>query len=284
MNSPLAKLPGRVRYWMTPILERCPENLFQRHERRIQVYVVGMPRSGTVSLYDVFKDNYRADHEPESRFLTRKVVAYRRGRLSEADMRRYLRHRDRRLGLELDTSYLNGEVADLLVDEFPESRFILTIRDCLSWTDSMMNFLLNKPEFMVNILKPHIRDHMEVQFGPPPYSYAPEEQGIQKSGLHPVSAYLKYWTEHNQRVIDAVPPDRLLVLKTTDIGHSSGRIETFLGLPANSLSPTVHSNAAPVRHSLLSGIPRAFIREQVHAHCGPLMQQYFPEKLAKLDE
>ncbi len=276
MDPAIARLPGRIRYWMTPLFEHCPEWFFPFRKRLIHVYVVGMPRSGTVSLYDIFTTGFRADHEPESRFLTRKVVAYRMKRLDEQGMRRYLRHRDRRLGLELDTSYLNGEVVELLADEFPDARFILTIRDAMSWTDSMMNFLLNKPEFMTS-RKPHIREHMEVQFGSPPYVYATEEEILQKNGLHPLSRYLKYWTEHNQRVLNLVPPERLLVIKTTDIGQSSGAIETFLNLPPNSLGKAVHSNSAPAHHSLLKQIPDEFVRAQVREHCGELMKKYFPE-------
>lgn len=282
MDLAIARLSGRVRYWMTPFFECCPEKFFPLQKRSIQVYVVGMPRSGTVSLYDIFKANFRADHEPESRFLTRKVVPYRKKQLDEQDMRRYLRHRDRRLGLELDTSYLNGEIVELLADEFPDARFILTIRDAVSWTESMMNFLLNKPEFMTS-RKPHIREHMEVQFGSPPYVYAPEEAVLQKLGLHPLSRYLEYWTEHNQRVISLVPPDRLLVIKTADIGHSSKIIEAFLNLPPNSLDKSVHSNSAPARHSLLKQMPHEFVLSQVQAHCGELMQKYFPELAEPLE-
>lgn len=278
---PLSQLPGRIRYWMTPLLEHVPDGCYPDRERKVQVYVVGMPRSGTVSLYDVFKTHFRSDHEPESRFLTRKVVDYRLGRMSEAEMRAYLRRRDRRLGLELDTSYLNAEVVELLVDEFPESRFILTIRDCLSWTDSMMNFLLNKPEFMTS-RKPHIREHMEVQFGAPPYVYAPEEAAIKAKGLHPLSSYLGYWSYHNQKVIDAVPADRLLVMQTTAIGKSTERIEDFLKLSRGSLVPAVHSNAAPKRHSLLDTLPREFVRQQVETHCGPLMREFYPEIVEQL--
>lgn len=276
MDFGIPRLFKRIRYWMTPILERCPGKCFPLRKRLIQVYVVGMPRSGTVSLYDIFTPNFRADHEPESRFFTQKIVAYRMNRLDEQGMRHYLRRRDRRLGLELDTSYLNGEVVELLADEFPNARFVLTIRDVLSWTDSMMNFLLNKPEFMTS-RKPHIREHMEVQFGAPPYVYAPEEAILQELNLHPLSRYLQYWTDHNQRVINLVPPERLLVIKTTDIGHSSNAIETFLNLPPNSLDKAVHSNSAPTRHSLLKKIPREFVRAQVRVHCDELMQKYFPE-------
>lgn len=278
---PLSQLPGRVRYWMTPVLEHVPDAFFPQRPRKVQVYVVGMPRSGTVSLYDVFKKHYRADHEPESRFLTHKIVNWRLGRLSDEQMRDYLRHRDVRLNLELDTSYLNAEVVDLLVDEFPESRFILTIRDCLSWTDSMMNFLLNKPEFLTP-RKQHIQDHMRVLFGPPPYEYAPEEAAIKARGLHPLDRYLSYWAYHNQKVIDSVPADRLLVLQTTAIGKSGEIIEDFLGLPRNSLDKAVHSNSAPTRHSLLDTLPREFVRARVEQYCGSLMQQFYPDVLERL--
>lgn len=281
MNANLSAIASRIYYWMTPLFEQCPAQCFPESKRQVQVYVVGMPRSGTVSLYDTFKSHFRAAHEPESRFFTHKVVAYRHNRLDEQQMRRYLRHRDRRMGLELDSAYLNGEVADLLATEFSQARFILTMRDALSWTDSMMNFLLNKPEFMTS-RKPHIREHMEVQFGVPPYVYAPEEAVLQEKGLHPLTRYLRYWTEHNQRVIDGVPAERLLVLKTTDIGGSNHLIEKFLGLPPSSLDKAVHSNLALKRHSLLDQMPREFVRAQIEVCCGGLMRQYFPEVMARL--
>lgn len=281
MITNLSQLPGRIRYWMTPLLEHCPDQCFPVRERRVQVYVVGMPRSGTVSLYDIFKKYFRADHEPESRFFTSKIVDYRLNRIDEQEMRRYLRHRDRRLGLELDTSYLNGEVVSLLASEFPDARFILTIRDCLSWTDSILNFLMNKPEFMTS-RKPHIRRHMEVQFGLPPYEYAPEEEILKRHGLHPLARYLTYWSEHNRRVMDLLPPERLLIIKTKDIGNSSDAIEKFLGLPPNSLDKAVHSNSASARHSVLDQIPRDFVRAQVEACCGELMRKFFPDAMERL--
>lgn len=276
-QNPLAALSHRVRYWLTPILEHCPDALFRERPRSVQTYVVGMPRSGTVSLYDVFKTHFRSAHEPESRFLTRRIVAWRQGRLSETALRAYLRKRDRRLNLELDTSYLNGEIVALLASEFPASRYILTLRDALGWTDSLLNFLRNKPEFLHAARKPHIRAHMESVFGPPPYRYAPEEKVLQEHGLHPLRCYLAYWNEHNSRIVDNVPAERLLVIKTRDIGRSTEQITDFLGLPAGSLQPAVHSNAAPVRHSLLDAIDPAFVRRQVEEHCGPLMRRYFPE-------
>lgn len=273
----------RLRYWMTPVLDRLPASLFPVRERAIHAYALGMPRSGTVSVFDCFKNEFRAAHEPESRFLTFRILDYRAGLTGESEMRSYLRQRDRRLGLELDSSYLNADICDLLASEFPQSRFILPMRDCVSWTESMMNFLLNKPEFMSKWLKSHIYRHMAMQFGPPPYSFAPEEKALQEKGLHPLSVYLKYWTEHHRRVIATVPAQRLLVLRTSELGRSARLMEDFLGLPEGRLQQSVHSNAAPRYHGLIGSVPPAFLRDSVYRHCGELMSTHFPEVMARLD-
>lgn len=143
----------------------------------------------------------------------------------------------------------------------------------------MMNFLLNKPEFMTS-RKPHIREHMTVQFGTPPY--APKEAVLKEKGLHPLSRYLDYWTYQNQKIIDAVPAGRLLALQTTAIDRSREAIEAFLGLAAHRLVEAIHSNSTPTRHSLLDNMPKAFVRAKVEAHCGKLMREFYPDVLEKL--
>ncbi len=277
-EDPAARWPavlGRVSYWLTPVYERLPDAVFPARARRIQAYCVGAPRSGTVSIADQFKGQFRVGHEPESRFLTWKILAYRSGKTNPARMRRYLEKRDRRLGLELDSSYLNAEIAALLVESFPAARFILTVRDCLSWTESIVNFLINKPEFLHR--KRHIRRHMGLCFGTPPYTYSPHEAVLEARGLHPLRSYLTYWTAHNQRILDAVPAERLIVVKTREIGQSSRRLEDFLALPAGTLRSAVHSNSAKARHGILDQIDPGYLRASAEACCGALMARLFPE-------
>ncbi|MDA8093257.1 MAG: hypothetical protein M0T84_04970 [Betaproteobacteria bacterium] len=279
MSDPAAALwpavRGRLSYWLTPVYEQLPDAAFPERSRRIQAYCVGAPRSGTVSIADQFKDQFRVGHEPESRFLTWKILAYRRGKTDAKRMRRYLEKRDRRLGLELDSSYLNAEIVEFLVESFPAARFILTVRDCLSWTESMANFLINKPEFLHS--KRHIRHHMALCFGKPPYTYSPHEAVLEARGLHPLRSYLTYWTAHNQRILDAVPAERLIVIKTGEIGQSSCRLEDFLALPAGTLRSAVHSNSAKARHRILDQIDPGYLRASAEACCGALMARLFPE-------
>ena len=261
---------------MTPLYERLPVCVFPEHPRHFHAYCVGTPRSGTVSICDQFR-NFRSAHEPESRFLTQKIIAYRTGQLSYDGMMKYIRHRDRRMQLEMDSSYLNSEIIEFLVPASPESKFVLTLRDCLSWADSFTNFLINKPEFLNR--KRHIREHMALEFGTPPFHYSPYEKILEESGLHPIRQYLTYWTDHNQRVLENVPADRLLVIRTTEIGESAAPLEKFLSLPPGSLISSVHSNPARARHSILEKIDPVFLHETMLECCGELMARFFPDKL-----
>ena len=57
--------------------------------------------------------------------------------------------RDRDRWLELDSSALNYFFLDIFVDRFPESRFVLTLREPLSWLDSVFN------QFLQPDIEPH---------------------------------------------------------------------------------------------------------------------------------
>lgn len=267
---------------MTPVFERLPDSFFRQHPRRFHAFCVGAPRSGTVSIANLFPYPYRAAHEPESRFLTNRIVAHQSGEMGAEAMLRYVQRRDRRLQLEIDSSYLNGEIVEFLVRAFPQAKFILTLRDCLSWAESFTNFLLNKPEFVTR--KRYSQRHMILRFGEPPYTYAPQERVLAELGLHPIQQYLRYWRYHNLRVLDTVPADRLLIVKTAEIGESTRRLEAFLNLPPGSLKSKIHSNSSPVRHSILKRIDSGYLYDSVMECCRDLMERFFPEALRPTGE
>ncbi|MGH6888120.1 MAG: sulfotransferase [Rhizomicrobium sp.] len=262
---------------MTPVYERMPSSVFPLYRRQFHAFCVGIARSGTVSITDQFPAQYRVAHEPESRFLTDKIVAYRRGRITSEKMSQYLRRRDRRMQLEMDSSYLNSEVVEFLAQAFPEAKFILTLRDCFSWVDSFTNFFLNRPEFMMS--KRHVQRHMALLFGEPPYEFSQHDRALERAGLHPLRRYLRYWRDHNRRVLDVVPDERLLIVKTNDIEKSGKRLERFLRLPHNSLRLHIHANSALARHGLIGQIDPGYVRESIMDCCGDLMAEFFPEML-----
>lgn len=95
--------------------------------RRTQLYGVGTAKSGTYSISAMFSRNVAAEHEPQSNQLTEKFFAWQDGRMGQNEMRDWIRARDQELALEVDSSWLNVLILDLLAQEFPDARFVLTI-------------------------------------------------------------------------------------------------------------------------------------------------------------
>ena len=89
-------------YWAPPIYDYLPTWLFPKHSLKFKVYGVGLPKTGTASLYFLFR-NYRTYHEPENRFLIYKLLAFEQGKISRKQLIHYLRKRDKRLQLEMDS-------------------------------------------------------------------------------------------------------------------------------------------------------------------------------------
>lgn len=249
-----------------------PNFLLRRYSRRFQVYCVGTAKSGTSSMSGLFCRRYRAAHEPEADLVLDSILAAVSGSINERELVERIRKRDKRIRLEIDSSSLNYWLLDVLVKEFDNAKFILTIRDCYSWLDSFINHQLTYP---VSDNWTRLR---ELRFRPYKFKHAKEEQIFAKYGLYTIDAYLLYWAKHNGDVLAKTPKDRLLVIRTQDISEGMDRIAEFLDIPAESLDVSKsHSFRAKKKFGLLGRIDRDFLEEKVDMHCRTLMDSYFPE-------
>lgn len=257
---------ARAQYRRSPVWRRL-------HPRRFHAYCAGSPKSGTHSIAALFYKNYRAKHEPESLHLIDMILAKVNGTVGEGEFAEYVRARDKRLWLEFDSSHLNYFLLDILVSEFDDAKFILTIRDCYSWLDSVMNHALGKPHSERWRQLTRYKNKVEN------FRYADEERFLAERGLNPLDAYLSNWANHNQKVINAVPKDRLLVIRTHEISKEIGRIADFVGVPAESLDrANAHAYKARQSFDILSQLDPGFLEAKVNTHCKDLMSTYFPEK------
>jgi hypothetical protein len=248
------------------------------YPRRFHAYCVGAMKTGTHSVDGIFAARYRSRHEPDNKGLRQAVMAADTGAMTPRQLIRMLRRRDRRLWLELDSSVFNFFVIDDLVREFPDSKFILTVRDCYSWLDSCFNHLLARdlPDYMLRFLEWWLK--------PETFRYAVGERVLEERKLPPVEWYLARWTEHNQHVIDVVPPDRLLIVKTREIVRDVPRMAGFLGIAEQTLDPgKSHLFKAAQKFDLISQIDKALVEDVAARHCKPLMERLFPE-IRSLDD
>jgi hypothetical protein len=242
---------------------------------------VGAAKTGTTSIHAAFRQQYRSAHEPEWGLLIHKLLAFAHGKINKSELSRYVKHRDRRLALEIDSSHLNYHLLDILVSEFGDAKFILTIRDCYSWLDSLLNH--HYPVYF-SLQKHQLRRNRnlwvklyDIDFKMNEFKHAKEENILANKGLYTLDGYFSYWREHNSRVLATVPEDKLLVVKTQNINQDIQKIEEFLGIMPSTISNNVRENVRKKKFNILSQIDKDFLEEKANIHCRELMDEYFPE-------
>lgn len=248
--------------------------------RRTRLYCVGGGKSGTHSVAEMFSRNVRARHEPEALELIDKIADHHNGRINELEWTEWLRARDRRLALEVDSSTLNLDLLDFLLHEFPDARFLLTIRDCYSWLNSMFNQSLQ----FRGKLDPRWVRRIELWAGPGARDYAPEERVLSENQLANLDSYFSRWKSRNEEVLAKVPAPRLLIVRTDQITQKAFEIADFAGLPRRAVClARTHSFQNPAKQELIRKVDRAFLERKVQHHCLPLMTRFFPE-IKSLDD
>jgi hypothetical protein len=240
--------------------------------RNFHAYCIGTSKSGTHSVAALFGKRHRAAHEPEYGELIEIILRRSRGAAGEAELKEFISSRDRRLGLELECSHPLFHLLDVLVTEFSEAKFILTIRDCYSWLDSQINSQLSYIE-----TRPW-QDFGDVKFAGETGRHPPEEQIFSRFGLYTLDGYLAAWAFHNQQVLTTVPRERLLVIRTPDIAREISKLAGFLGVSVTALDTGgAHSFKGGKKFDLLSKLDQEYLDEKIDKHCRPIMNTYFPE-------
>jgi hypothetical protein len=241
--------------------------------RCARLYCVGTSKSGTHSLAEMFARGARTQHEAQAELVIQKTLGAAIGRISREELTRWVRARDLELALEVDSSQLNFFLLDILLAEFPDARFVLTIRDAYSWLDSLINHLLH-----YNQAGPEWTQLREFRFRPDVFTHAPEERLLKEKGLHALDGYLSYWATHNGQVVAQVPPAQLLVVRTEQIRERASEICNFAGLPRRALElDRTHAFKNPQKFNLVRQLDRGFLEQKIEKHCRPLMSCYFPE-------
>lgn len=263
------------------LLTRCQSLLRQAgallarraRPRQARLYCVGAPRTGTHSIAAMFDRSLRSRHEAGFRAATRAVLAHHLGRTSFDDLRRFVRARDARLGLDVDSSHVNVFLIDAILAEFADARFLLTIRDCFSWTDSAIDHSLNCRSWSKSDRR-YVDFYLDAQSG----RHGDHDGFLRRLGLPGIDCYLAAWRRHNDRVLCSVPADRLLVVKTAEISQRLEQIAAFAGVPRERIDRRSGVQGRSLgRHGMLARIDAAFLEERAAVQCGALMRRFFPE-------
>lgn len=239
-------------------------------DRRFRLYGVGLSKSGTHSLAGVFAREYRSAHEPDAKAQVELTCDLLEGKARPRDVRRYLRDREDRLRLEVNAAGWNGLIVDQYLALGRDTRFVLTVRDPRAWLDSLLNHL------KVGKAPPHFQRLRRLVFdtGRP---IPPEEAVLAEHGFYSLDGYLGSWARRHQQVLDSVPPERLLIIRTEEIGERLGDLARFVGVPAETLDPgESHGFKARARFGLLDQIDQDHLAERIETLSGPVLARLFP--------
>ena len=134
---------------------------------RVSAFCVGQAKSGTASLCGMLSTSHRAAHEAEREALLEMILRESRHEVTAPDFREFLLERDARLDLEYDISWANQFAIGYLLAVFPAAKFIVLIRDCSSWLESLIGHLVSRD------VPPDVRAFLRWWFQPARYPHSP---------------------------------------------------------------------------------------------------------------
>ncbi len=227
--------------------------------RRFHAYNVGLPRSGCSSIMGLFS-NYRSYAEYKERESVELITAWKDGWISEETLRRYIHYRHKIGNLEMDTASFNHFYLHILIEEFPQAKFIFTVRDCYTWVNSFLKMISrwkkhfldigqNMPDWMLN--------YGRILFGTYDWNWFNSYENLQKNLDPLVEMFIKSWAHYNIKTLNLLPKERSILIRTSEISYSQVKLADFIGIPADSITEYHHINSAPDKIDLLESFGRA---------------------------
>jgi len=241
-----------------------------RKKHNFKIFSVGLPRSGTHSLANIFQPYYRAAHEPLAGPSIRLLLDIEKKELSKKEIEDRILIRNDLLQLELESSHFLYDVVPYLVKLIPESKFILTVREPKSWVESELNMNMKTYGSIWT-------EYEHYRYKKFKYKYNLDALTNLK-GVYPIQTYFEYYKHHILKVINHVPKERLLVLDTFDINNSVEKICEFTGATCQNLNLNkIHSSRSKNRKVKICEIVNEnLINQLITDHLGALIQDRIP--------
>lgn len=267
-------VPGRLRPALRSLADESPTVSWTAHNppRRFHLMCMGLPRSGVVSLYTLFA-RFRTANEYAEAESIRMLVQHHRKAVSRDALVAYMERRDRESALEMDAASFLHLAADEILSFSDETRFVLPVREPEAWLASYLRELLRVHDRFRERGKPppswH-RDYGEMLLGRFDWEEIATAEARRESLAGVARRFLIHWARSTGRMLDTLPRERTLVLRTEDLGPMRDRIAAFAGLSAESLSGSGHSNPGPHGVCGLEGLSRTWLAKSAADICGPV--------------
>ena len=247
-----------------PVLERLTG-------RTRRVYALGTPKSGTTSVARMFKGLCRTDHEPHRPATVKGMHDHFVGEICDAELQQSYRARDKQLTLDLESNCFLAYRPDLLYSTFPNAKFVILIRDPLTWLDSILDNNINFSRKKT----PTMAKWHSVLFQDRETSLSANDELLIEMGLYPVNCYLDYWVRTNDRCLRSLGDSPQLCIGTNQISRRAEEIGDFIGIDVSKLERNnTHMNRTAEKHNVLQKLDAERIEESLSKICNPLIRDF----------
>jgi len=231
---------------------------------------VGAAKTGTHSLAKIFSGVLTTAHELGAEAFLKLVLARSRGEISDEAYRHGIKAILVEQNIELNVAPTYGYLIRELHAEFPEAKYILTVRDAASWLRSLINQMTaHAPPTGSGWYA-----FRELRFTRDFRPHRPEDAALRSYGLQSIDAYLGYWAKHNMGVIETVPAHQLSIVGTGYLARDTARLFDFVGVPVTDVpDEDAHQYKGQYSEGPLEKVDPAYLRERTGAYSAMLLEQ-----------
>jgi len=237
--------------------------------RKFHCFVVGAEKTGTTSLHSMLKNNFRSGHEVDPQQTLQLAIDYQKGTLTKEQAGNILINRDQLLNLEMESAHHFAYICDILVEIFPIAKFIITIREPYSHLESRLNW--NKTQS-----HPAWRNYINFFIEREHLGYEKEEILLREKNLYSLDTYLKQYADHYKRVLNTIPIEKRIIIKTNELNYSTEKIAHFLDIDSRKII-IAHSKKNTGKERILDNLDQSFVRNKIWHNCKEIIKEYFPE-------
>lgn len=239
--------------------------------RRFHCYCIGAAKTGTTSISSMFKAHFDSAHEPAISETNHQIINYLKNEMTDEEVQSFIEKRDRKLNLEMESTHSLIYIAKEITDLFPDAKYLITVREPLSWIRSRINFHFKKHP-------PEWEEYRQYFWMDKTRGYDPEEAVLEANQLASLDAYLSQYNEHYLLAKQHLPEAASLYIRTDNLSREAGEIARFLNINARHIN-TSHANSEPEKASFIEGIDEHYLTRKVWGHCENLIREYFPERV-----
>ena len=133
------------------------------------LFVGAFAKSGTKAITTIFQQaGFSAAHEHNGGALGQLWIEYKAGNKSRADIVDWLRNWYARNPVQVSVHFLNSDILPIILETFPETRFIVPVRHVDDWANSMYDQAPTGAAMFAPVTR--------MQIGPEDYDNLPPEE------------------------------------------------------------------------------------------------------------